>query len=447
MPNPYLQGNFAPVHLERSDDHPLPVTGVLPPDLDGRLLRNGPNPAAVQGESDYHWFSGDGMVHAISLADGGATGYRNRWVRTRKLAGTLETPPPPGPSEPIDGPANTHVIRHAGTTLALCETGFPHALSAGLDRARIYDFDGGLASPMTAHPKGDPGSGELVFFGYDVFGPPFLRYHVADADGALVQTRAIDIPRAVMMHDFGVTASRVVFLDLPIVFDLALAAAGRSLPFRWMPEAGARVGVMSRHGPAADVHWIPVDPVYVFHVLNAYDEGDQVVMDVVRYDRAFDTEAGEPLATGQPALARWRIDPLTDKVSEQRLDDLPVEFPRIDDAVAGRPHRYGYCAQVADDLDHPDMTALIKYDLTRDQATRFDPGPHRSVGEPVFVRAADGRGEDEGWILTMVYDAERDASDLVVLDATSFSGPPVATVHLPARVPFGFHGSWVPANG
>jgi carotenoid cleavage dioxygenase len=447
MPNPYLQGNFAPVHEERSDDHPLPVSGVLPPDLEGRLLRNGPNPAAVASESDYHWFSGDGMVHAISLAEGQATGYRNRWVRTRKLAGTLETPQPAGPTEPIDGPANTHVIRHAGTTLALAETGFPHALSAGLDRARIHDFDGGLASPMTAHPKVDPESGELVFFGYDVFGPPFLRYHVVDAAGALTQTRAIDIPRAVMIHDFGVTASRVVFLDLPIVFDLELATSGRSIPFRWMPEAGSRIGVMSRAGHAGDVRWLAVDPVAVFHVLNAYDDGDEVVMDVVRYDRALDTEPGELITTSLPGLARWRIDLLTDKVSEQRLDDVPVEFPRIDDAVAGRPHRYGYCAQLDEDPEQPALTALIKYDLVRDQSTRFDPGPHRWVGEPVFVRAADGRGEDEGWVLTVVYDAERDASDLVVLDGTSFSGPPVATVHLPARVPFGFHGSWVPTNG
>jgi carotenoid cleavage dioxygenase len=88
----------------------------------------------------------------------------------------------------------------------------------------------------------------------------------------------------------------------------------------------------------------------------------------------------------------------------------------------------------------------VKYDLVRDESTRFDPGAHRSPGEPVFVRAADGNGEDEGWILSVVYDATRDASDLVILDATSFGGPPVATVHLPARVPFGFHGSWVPVD-
>lgn len=127
MINPYLQGNFTPVLDERTDGA-LPVTGVLPPDLEGRLLRNGPNPAVVpDDQSDYHWFSGDGMVHAISLSESKATGYRNRWVRTRSLAAKLGTQPPKGPSEPIDGPANTHVIRHGGTTLALVESGFPRS--------------------------------------------------------------------------------------------------------------------------------------------------------------------------------------------------------------------------------------------------------------------------------------------------------------------------------
>jgi len=447
MINPYLHGNFAPVLEERSDDHDLPVTGVIPPDLTGQLLRNGPNPAVVPlDETDYHWFGGDGMIHAVSLAQGRATGYRNRWVRTRALAAKLETTPPSGPSEPIDGPANTHVIRHGGLTLALVESGFPHALSPDLSRARVHDFDGSLASPMTAHPKLDPTTGELIFFGSDVFGPPFLRYHVADATGVLNRTEEIDIPCATMIHDFGVTATRVVFLDLPVVFDLGLASEGRSLPYRWMPDAGARVGVMPRSGGNADIRWIGIDPVYVFHVLNCYDDGDSVVMDVVRYDSAFDTAPGEAIASNQPVLARWTIDPVAGRVSEQRLDDTPVEFPRIDGAVAGLPHRYGYCTRLGDHADDPSQLGLVKYDLVRDESTRFEPGEHRAPGEPVFVRAADGRGEDEGWVLSVVYDATRDASDLVIIDATSFGGPPVATVELPARVPFGFHGSWVPAG-
>jgi carotenoid cleavage dioxygenase len=444
MDNPYLSGNFAPVTEERTEEHELEIDGVIPPDLDGQLLRNGPNPAVVPADqSQYHWFSGDGMIHAIALDGGRAVSYRNRWVRTRKLAAECGTTPPKGPSEPLDGPANTHVIRHAGRTLALVESGFPHALSPDLERARIHDFDGSLASPMTAHPKVDPVTGELIFFGYDLFGPPFLRSHAVDAGGVLVRTEEIDVPRAVMIHDFGVTATRMVFLDLPVVFDLDLATAGQSLPFRWMPEAGARVGLLDRDGRGSDIQWIGTDPCYVFHVLNAFDDGRSVVMDVVRYDSAFDTLPGETIAASQPVLARWTIDPTAGRIGETLLDDIPVEFPRIDDSVAGRAHRFGYCLQLTA-ADEPG--GLVKYDLARDESERFDPGEHRQAGEPVFVRGADGNGEDEGWILSVVFDATRGASDLVILDATSFSGPPVATVHLPVRVPFGFHGSWVPAT-
>ena len=447
MVNPYLEGNFAPVLEERSDDHDLEVTGVVPPDLEGRLLRNGPDPVTVPADpADYHWFTGDGMLHAVSLGGGKATGYRNRWVRTRQLAGKVATVPPKGPSEPIDGPANTHVIRHAGTTLALVESGFPHAISPELDRARIHDFDGALSSPMTAHPKLDPDTGELVFFGVDLFGPPFLRYHVVDAAGVLTVTEDIEIPRATMIHDFAVTATRAVFLDQPVVFDLALATTGRALPFRWMPDAGSRLGVLPRGGRGSEVRWVSMDPSYVFHVVNAFDDGDRTVLDVVRYDSMFDTAPGDALSRSLPSLYRWTVDPGANRVLEERLDDLPVEFPRIDPSVAGLPHRYAYTVSVGDDADRPSYEGLVKYDLARDEAVRFDPGPGRSPGEPVFVRAADGAAEDEGWILSVVYDAARGASDVVILDATSFAGPPVATVHLPARVPFGFHGSWIPSD-
>ncbi len=447
MVNPYLEGNFAPVLEERTDDHELEVTGVVPPDLEGVLLRNGPNPLSVPDDpADYHWFSGDGMLHGIWLRGAKATGYRNRWVRTRSLASKVATVPPRGPSEPIDGPANTHVIRHAATTLALVESGFPHAISPDLDRARIHDFDGTLASPMTAHPKIDPVTGELVFFGVDLFGPPFLRYHVVDATGQLTTTEEIDIPRATMIHDFGVTATRAVFLDQPVVFDLSLAAQGRPLPFRWSPDAGSRVGVLARNATGDDIRWISTDPSYVFHVLNAFDDGDRTVLDVVRYDSVFDTAPGEVITRSVPTLHRWTVDPAANRVHEEVLDDTPVELPRVDPAVAGSRQRYGYCVRVGTDPDQPSFEGLVKYDFARDESVRYDPGEGRAPGEPIFVRAADGAGEDEGWVLSVVYDAARDASDLVILDATSFAGPPVATVHLPARVPFGFHGSWIPSD-
>ncbi len=376
MRNPYLHGNFAPVLEERSDDHPLPLTGAIPPDLDGVLLRVGPNPVAVpEAEEDYHWFRGDGMVHAVSFDGSRPTGYRNRWVRTRALAAKAGTAPPRGPAEPVDGPANTHVVRFGGRTLALAESGFPHALPTDLTRARVYDFDGQLASPMTAHPKLDPATGELVFFGVDVFGPPFLRVHVADPSGQLVRTEAVEIPRATMMHDVGVTATRVVVLDLPIVFDLDLAAEGRALPYRWAPDAGARIGLMERRRHRPRIRWITMDPCYAFHVLNAYDDGDAIVVDVLRYERAFDTEPGGPISSCLPFLTRWTVDPGGNRVGEEVLDDAPVEYPRVADAVAGRPHRYGYATLLGPSPGEPSFGGLVKYDFGRDQTVRFDPGP------------------------------------------------------------------------
>jgi carotenoid cleavage dioxygenase len=442
--NPYLEGNFAPVREELTEDHVLPMEGAVPAGLEGLWVRNGPNPVQVPDPAAYHWFTGDGMVHAVELREGRAVSYRNRWVRTRKLAAQLDTLPPRGPAEPLDGPANTHVVWHGGRLLALVESGFPHRLSPELSTLCVEDFDGMLTSPMTAHPKEDPDTGGLAFFGYDCFGPPFLRYHELDVTGALVHTTEIDIPRATMQHDFAVTATRVVFLDLPVVFDRAMADRD-PLPFRWAPEAGARLGVLDRGAPGEQVRWLDLDPCYVFHVLNAYDDGTDLVVDVCRYDRTFDTEPGELLGTAMPTLHRWRLDPATGRVEDTAVDDRPVEFPRCDARVAGRPYRHGYAALVSRAEGTDDFTGLVHYDLSRDESEVRDFGDG-APGEPIFVRGADGRSDDEGWILTVVYDPTRDASDLYILDATSFKGRPEAVIHLPARVPFGFHGSFVPID-
>ena len=440
--NPYLEGNFAPVHEELDVPGPLPVEGAIPPSLEGLLVRNGPNPATVPDVTGYHWFLGDGMVHAVEITAGRAS-YRNRWVRTRKLAAEIGTKPPRGPLEPLDGPANTHVVWHGGRLLALVESGFPHRLTTGLETVAVEDFDGGLTSPMTAHPHADPDTGGMAFFGYDLFGPPYLRYHELDAAGQLVHSTEVVIPRATMQHDFGVTATRVAFLDLPVVFDPDLV--DRSMPFRWDPEAGARIGVLDRGDRGTAVRWVGLDPCYAFHVMNAFDDGPAVVLDVCRYDRTFDTGPGELIGSDLPTLERWRVDPAAGTVETVRLDDRAVEFPRVDDTLAGRPYRYGYCTETGRVGGLDTYDALVRYDLQRDMAARWDPGPGRSPGEPIFVRDPDGRADDEGWVLSVVYDAGRDASDVVILDASSFGGDPEAVIHLPARVPFGFHGSWIPA--
>jgi len=444
--NPYLQGNFAPVRRELTVERDLPVDGAIPPALEGLLVRNGPNPAGTPDPLRYHWFNGDGMVHAVELQSGRAVSYRNRWVRTRKLATELGSTPPRGPIEPVDGPANTHVIEHAGKILALVETGFPHRLDARLETLCVEDFDGALTSPMTAHPHTDPDSGGLAFFGYDVFGPPYLRYHELDRAGALVHSTDVAVPRASMQHDFGVTASRVVFLDLPVIFDFDLARRDTSVPFRWEPGVGARVGVLPRGADGSGVEWTAIDPCYVFHVMNAYDDGAAVVLDVCRYERAFDTPEGGLLGSTLPSLQRWRLTPDRHGVEVSQVDDRLVEFPRIDETLAGRPYRYGYCAQMARREGMDEYVGLIRYDMVRDATMEHRFADHQAPSEPIFVRAPDGRADDEGWVITVVYDATRDASDIVIIDASSFSREPDATIHLPARVPFGFHGSFVPAD-
>lgn len=444
--NPYLAGNFAPVPDERTD-RDLPVQGTLPPELSGQLLRNGPNPIAVPDPAGYDWSSGDGMVHAIELRDGRAVTYRNRWVRTDAACDLLGEEPAPGqPPDVFPGNvANTSVVVHGGRILALAELCLPTALTADLRTAGRFDFGGRLRGAMTAHPKADPETGELLFFGCDPIGEPHLRLHVVDADGTLVRCDNINLPGPAVMHDFAVTRRRVVFLDLPVRYDFSALAGGARRPVVWRPDGGARVGVMERNEPgirwydSGGVRWCDVEPCYVSHVLNAYDDGRRVVLDVIRY--AWLSAGGDD---PDPTLDRWTVDTGTGTVTQERIDSRGLELPRMDDRRAGRPHRYGYTTQFNCAGGAARFGALVKHDLAAGTAQVHDPGPDRSAGEGVFVAA--GPGEDEGYVLSVVYDAGRDGSDLVVVDATDFSGPPVATVRLPRRVPYGFHGCWIPSG-
>jgi len=431
----HLRGNYAPV-AEEVTAFDLPVTGSIPPALRGLYVRNGPNPKS--GVSP-HWFTGDGMLHGVALGDGKAAWYRNRYVRTRALVEDAVSAQPDGTRDLTVGRANTHVIRHAGRILALVESSFPTEVTRDLDTIGGYDFGGRLTTAMTAHPKTCPLTGELHFFGYS-FLPPFLTYHRTDAAGRLVQSEVIEVPGPTMMHDFAITERHVVFMDLPVVFDLELALAG-TMPYRWSDDYGARVGLMPRGSGNADVRWFPVQPCYVFHPLNAFEDDGQVVVDTVRYDELWRKDApGFHVAR----LHRWRIDRLADQAREEPLDDRAIEFPRCDERRTGLGHRYGFAVHTERGADATSGTALIKYDLRGGAPAEHDFGTGRVPGEGVFIPASATAGEDEGWVLSYVYDAARDKSDLVVLDAASFAGPAVATIALPQRVPFGFHGSWMP---
>jgi carotenoid cleavage dioxygenase-like enzyme len=432
----HLRGNFAPV-AEEVEAVDLPVEGSIPREIAGRYLRNGPNPKT--GTSP-HWFFGDGMLHGIALRDGKAQWYRNRWVRTRQFLEDAQFVSPDGTVDRTVGAANTHVVCHAGRILALVESSFPTEVGPDLDTVGTYDFGGRLTTAMTAHPKLCPTTGEMHFFGYG-FMPPFLTYHRADRDGNLVQSEVIDVPGPTMIHDFAITATQVVFMDLPIVFDLELAMQG-TMPYRWSDDYGARVGIMPRNATAADVRWFDVEPCYVFHPLNAFDDGDRVIVDIARYPELWRTS---PQDFSPALLHRWTVDPAAGKVIEEPLDDRPIEFPRVDERLVGLPHRYGYGLHTTPESGELlGSSVLLKYDLATGATRVHDFGSGRVPSEGVFIPAADDADEDEGWVVTYVYDAARDRSDFVVIDASDFTAPPVATVLLPQRVPFGFHGSWVP---
>lgn len=437
--NPYLRGNYAPIEREVTL-RDLPVRGALPPELSGVLMRTGPNPVGPLSDK-HHWFVGDGMLHGIEIRGGRALGYRNRFVRTARVQEALGLQAAPAsPNAPFyQGSGSVNVIRHAGRILALSEAGLPYELTRELETVRQYDYEDRLRSSMTAHPKLDPITGELFFFGYDVGEVP-LRYHVAAPDGRLLRSLDIRLPKTTMMHDFGVTATRVVFMDLPVVFDLDLVAQGYSMPFRWDESHGARLGVMRRDGDGSDLRWFEVPPCYVYHPFNAYDDGARIVMDVVEHARTFADSAIGPANADEPRAVRWELDPERGSLHKAVLDGRSQEFPRVDPRVACREHRYGYAVQAVWSGELA-FGGLLKHDFARGTSELHDVGPGRMASEGVFVPV--GPGEDEGYVLAPVYDAARNRSDVLVIDAQRFSTPPVAAIELPVRIPFGFHGDFL----
>lgn len=424
----WLKDNYAPV-FEETTDTQLKVTGTIPPELNGRYLRNGANPKS--GES-LHWFLGDGMIHGVELAGGKANWYRNRYVRTPAHEGDGVDMVMGDLSQSL---ANTHIIGHAGKILALEEGHWPFELTPELETVGAWNYQGKLGTGMTAHPKLCPETGELLFFAYGMQAP-FLTFHRANAAGELVQSDVIEVPGATMVHDFNVTRNHVIFMDLPLVWDME-AFATNGLPIRWDDEYGARLGVMPRDGSNADVVWYDIDPCYVYHPLNAYEEGKDIIIDVCRMSHSM--KAGEKDVP--PVLHRWTIHTDTGRVSETPLDDLPLDFPRVPDALVGLKHRYGYGAQF--DGGMPSAIAFRKYDLATGSSTAHHLGDGRQGGEPVFVPARGATAEDDGYLLSYVYDAADDRSELVIVDASTMSDEPVARIHLPTRVPAGFHGSWI----
>lgn len=429
----------------------LEVKGSIPPELSGRYIRNTPNPQTGYTE---HWFIGDGMLHGMELKDGKANWYRNRYIRTPMFDNpgadrlTLALDPETFTFDHKVSAANTHIVGHGGKILALEEGSFPYEVNADLDTVGAHNFGGKLNGPFTAHPKFCAETGDMLGFGYAQV-EPYLTYYRVNAAGELVQSTEITVPGPTMMHDFAASRNHSIFMDLPVVFDMEMAMQG-GMPFHWDDNYEARFGVMPRDGGDADVRWFNVDPCFVFHTMNAHEEGDDVVVYGCRSPEMWrdtsDISMSDAPDPGEaPALHEWRFNMATGAVSERALDDQGAEFPRIPEHLQGLKTEYGYTIGMGNTADGSDAMAgrLCKYRLSDGERQVHDFPVGHEPGEAVFVPADGGTNSDDGYLMTYVWQPETDTSYMAILDATDMAADPIAEVHVPRRIVSGFHTSWI----
>lgn len=459
LDNPYLHGLFAPVTTEACPG-PLEVEGELPRDLFGAYLRNGPNPR-FGPRNRYHWFDGDGMVHGVWFEDGRAR-YRNRWVETRGLAAEREAGAAIWggvlgpfdfalPGGPLKDTANTDLVTVGDRVFALWyESGRPCRLDPGtLETLPADDWMSRLPRRISAHSKADPATGDFIWFAYGDR-PPYLTYGVLSADGRAHRAE-ITLPGPRRPHDIGVTPKYSILHDFPVFFDPAhFARTGKRVPL-FHREVPTRFGVIPRFGGDADVRWFAFEPCYMLHVVNCWEDGDEVVMVGCRTDDPTlrPDPADGPIAAMlsgiklQANLYEWRMNLATGATAERKLDHRNAEFPMIRADALGRRNRYAYLQDIPYDIPAT-FEGLIKVDLEAGTSERFAYGPGIYGSEAPFVPRPGGAAEDDGWVVSFVTDTRDWQSACWVFDARDIAAGPVARVKIPVRVPAGFHATWVP---
>jgi carotenoid cleavage dioxygenase len=456
--NPYLLGNYAPVHSEIVVDD-LPVIGEIPRDLNGLYVRNGPNPQH-QPQGRYHWFDGDGMLHAVQFHDGKAS-YRNRWIRTEGFEREAHAGKPlwTGVIEPLTtnprdmllkDTANTDVIYHNQKLVALWYlAGDPYEIDPyTLETVGKTDFGGGLRGKVSAHAKVDEQSGELMFFDY---GPraPFMKYGVVAPDGNLKHYVPIELPGPRLPHDMAITKRYSILLDLPLINDPeAMRAGHHKIVFqRDMPS---RFGLIPRYGASTSIRWFEAKPCYMYHTINAWEDGDEVVLDTCRVKRPIPQEGVNGRLERMLAylrldaqLYRYRFNLKTGATHEGPLDDENTEFPTMNTQLLGAPSRYSYNVHI-----NAEKTLLFdgifKYDTHKQRHDAIWFGEHRFGSEAPFAPRPHATSEDDGYLVSFVYDGREERSEVVIYDAKDVTNAPLARVILPQRVPIGFHACWVP---
>jgi len=487
--SPFLMNNFAPVKCELLKQE-LEIVGHLPESLSGAFVRTGSNPF-YNPMGRYHWFDGDGMVHGVRIRNGTAA-YCNRFVETARFLQEKAAGYPIGGNfgdyrggivgilhiyltqmkkklglysdKDGMGTANTALAFHAGRLLALHEGDLPYALRIACDGlvstlGRVQ-FGGTMNHAFTAHPKIDPESNELFAYGYSLEKAPYLWYSRLGADGNLEADFSIPgLDQPAMMHDFALTKRYVIFLQPPLFFEPEAIIKKKTLPFVFDKSKALRIGVLDRYAKdGSGVKWFSLPSCMVFHVANAWNSDDQQGQTIEMYFCSFEELDFEHMADRdtrqrQPYLDRVVLNLKTGEASTRRISPLAGDFPTVPASVVGRPCKYAYVATMEDGpMKEPLFYGIAKIDL---HATGPETavsglirhGKQRYGGEAYFVPASNNKdelkGEDDGYLMTYVWDDALKTSELVVYDATTMSSTPLAMIKLPARVPFGFHSTWM----
>lgn len=442
--NPFLERVHEPLTEERTCTE-LAVTGEIPNELDGRYLRNGPNPLTPPKAAAHHWFFGAAMLHGVRLRAGRAEWYRNRWIRSTAVSRALGERPAPGKRRRSDL-VNTNIVPHAGRAWALVEAGAsPVRIGPQLETIAHDGFGGTLRHGFSAHPHKDPDTGELHAICYDALEPERIYHVVVNQLGDVRREEPIHVQHGPMIHDCMITQHYVLIFDLPVTFSMRLLLAGYVFPYAWNEKHRPRVGLLPREGSEREIVWCDIDPCYVFHPCNAFETADgQVIVDVCAHDRMFDRSKYGPDSRRTP-LERWTIDPGKRRVARVVIDETAQEFPRANESRIGKPYRYAYCMSLSPREGYVDSgTCLYKHDLEAKTRQAHDFGPDSVPGEFTFIPKAGAVAEDDGWLMGYVLDEGKQTTDLVILDAARFQAAPQARVTIPHRIPPGFHGNWFP---
>jgi len=463
--------------LEEHDGVPE-VEGRLPAALRGHLYRNGPGRFDRGGARKRCVLDGDGMVqhYAFDPDAPGGVRYRNRYVRTAKWLeeeergayryATWTTQAPGGIfanmfARRMANQAGVSVWPRGDALYAFDESAEAHELDPGTLATRgPSDLGAGEGRAVfAAHPKRCARTGEWLHFGLEYGRELSVHLHCFAADGRPLWHREHVLPRYVYVHDWFVSERHLVLLLHPAEIAMAGFLLGRrSLAgsFRWRPEKGNVVLVFPRAATGEPVR-IETEAAWMWHSLNAFDDGAELVCDFVGDDDPADFIGDDPalwaLMEGRrgrssrgSTLRRYRIDPAAGTLRSDTLaDGGSYEFPVVAPARSCRPHRYGYLAHgVSDD---PFWSRIVRVDTRTGGVEAFAFGERQWCGEPVFAPhpEAAGQGDERGWLLTQVYDGDRRRSFLAILDAARLADGPVARVHHAHHVPLSFHGQWRPA--